>query len=197
MHTHDCPADMLSSAHDAAQPADDLLTPLLQGSAALSLTASAVVPHAPATPLAPGTGVVIGTLLALADGGVQPLVSWPGQSGSAAVRARTVVDLHGAHIGHEVVLMFEAGCGERPIVIGVLRGGAADAAWPLATQPGTVQVDVDGQRMVVSAQEQLVLRCGQASITLRHNGQVVIEGTDVLSRSTGVNRVKGGSVQLN
>ena len=55
----------------------------------------------------------------------------------------------------------------------------------------------DGQRLIVSAKEQLVLRCGKASITLTKAGKVLVEGTYLLSRSTGVNRVKGGSVQLN
>ena len=43
----------------------------------------------------------------------------------------------------------------------------------------------------------MVLRCGKASITLTKAGKVLIEGSYVLSRSTGVNRIKGGSVQLN
>jgi hypothetical protein len=60
-----------------------------------------------------------------------------------------------------------------------------------------VDVDADGQRLIVSAKEQLVLRCGKASITLTKAGKVLIEGSYVLSRSTGVNRLKGGSVQLN
>ena len=50
---------------------------------------------------------------------------FPGQSGSAAVRARTSVDLHGPHIGDSVVLMFEHGDADRPIVMGVLRGRRA------------------------------------------------------------------------
>jgi Phage tail baseplate hub (GPD) len=55
----------------------------------------------------------------------------------------------------------------------------------------------DGQRMIVSAREKLVLRCGKASITLTKAGKMLIEGSYLLSRSTGVNRIKGGSVQLN
>jgi hypothetical protein len=49
----------------------------------------------------------------------------------------------------------------------------------------------------VSAKERLVLRCGKASVTLTRAGKVIIEGSYVVSRSTGVNRIKGGSVQLN
>jgi hypothetical protein len=63
--------------------------------------------------------------------------------------------------------------------------------------PGQVEVDADGERMIVAAREQLVLRCGKASITLTKAGKVLIQGDYVLSRSSGVNRIKGGSVQLN
>jgi hypothetical protein len=51
--------------------------------------------------------------------------------------------------------------------------------------------------MIVSAKEQLVLRCGKASITLTKAGKVLIRGEYVQSRSSGVNRIRGGSVQIN
>ena len=76
----------------------------------------------------------------------------------------------------------------------MLRGATGLAA---RRSPAQVEVDADGERMIVSADEQLVLRCGKASITLTKAGKVLIEGAYVLSRSTGVNRIKGGSVQLN
>lgn len=138
--------------------------------------------------------VVIGELLALADDGMTPLVRYLGQPGSSAIAARSSVDLQGPHIGQSVLLVFERGDPLRPVVIGVLRGATG---WPDADKPAQVDVDVDGQRMIVSAKEQLVLRCGKASITLTKAGKVLIEGSYVLSRSTGVNRIKGGSVQLN
>ncbi len=165
------------------QTGADLLRPLMETQA----------PKA-ATPAAPA-GVVIGELIAIKDDGHTPLVRYPGQPGSAAVSARTVIDLHGSHIGKKVVLMFEGGDAARPIVMGVLREG--NEGWPLTEQPGQVEVDADGERMIVSAKEQVVLKCGKASITLTKAGKVLIQGTYVLSRSSGVNRVKGGSIQLN
>jgi hypothetical protein len=92
------------------------------------------------------------------------------------------------------VLVFEEADPQRPIVMGVLRG---TQAWPLPEAPAQVEVDADGERMLVSARSQLVLRCGKASITLTKAGKVLIQGSYVSSRSSGVNRVKGGSVQLN
>ncbi len=159
----------------------DLLRPLIEGTTNPTLAA-------------PIVGVVIGDLVAIADDGRAPLVVFPGQPGSAALRARSTVDLHGAHMGRQVVLMFEYGDPHRPLVMGVLREGSENALGP---HPGSVEIDVDGARMIVSAKDELVLRCGKASLTLTKAGKVLIDGTYVLSRSSGVNRVKGGSVQLN
>jgi hypothetical protein len=89
--------------------------------------------------------------------------------------------------------MFDGGEPMRPIVLGCIRGDGT----ALSEQPGQVEVDADGERLLVSAKQQLVLRCGKASITLTKTGKVLIQGAYVSSRSTGVNRIKGGSVQLN
>jgi hypothetical protein len=139
-------------------------------------------------------GVVIGELIGMTDQGRTPLVLYPGQPGSAALAAQATVDLHGAHIGRQVVLMFNNGDPQRPIIMGWLRQGDD---LPLAEQPGQAEVDADGERLIVSAKEQVVIRCGKASITLTNAGKVLIQGDYVLSRSSGVNRIKGGSVQLN
>ena len=140
------------------------------------------------------TGIIVAELIGITNEGCTPLVCYPNQPGSAALQARTTVDLHGKHIGQQVVLMFEANDLAKPIIMGVLQGAEG---WPLDQHPAQVEVDADGQRMMVSAKEQLVLRCGKASITLTRAGKILIEGTYVLSRSSGANRIKGGSVQIN
>ena len=188
MNAHDLPTEVKSQLAEASPgEAAGLLLPLLQ---APTHAARAVHEAQPALI----HGVVVGELLALTDNGQTPLVRFPGQPGTSAIAARSSVDLHGPHIGQPLVLMFELGDPAHPIVIGVLRGAAG---WPEPERPGQVDVDADGQRLIVSAKEQLVLRCGKASITLTKAGKVLIEGAYVLSRSTGVNRIKGGSVQLN
>jgi hypothetical protein len=173
---NDLPADVSGAAGVA-----DLLSPLLQG------TAGAAVRK-------PLDGVAVGELVALTAETKMPLVRFADAPGGAAVQAQSTVDLHGAHIGANVVLVFEHGDPARPIVLGVIRGCAG---WPMEDKPAQVDVDADGHRMIVSARQQLVLRCGKASITLTRAGKVLIEGSYLLSRSTGVNRIKGGSVQLN
>lgn len=164
------------------QTGADLLRPLVEAQ-----------PTKTPQPIAPA-GVVIGELVGIKDEGRTPLVIYAEQPGSAALSARSVVDLYGPHIGGKVVLMFESGDSRKPIVMGVLREGEC---WPLAEQPGQVEVDVDGQRLIVSAKEQLVFKCGKASITLTAAGKILIRGEYVSSQAAGTNRVKGGSVQLN
>lgn len=151
---------------------------------------------AAAPPSVPLPCVVLGELLAITDDGATPLVVVTGvEQDVRALRARTVVELHSAHIGHQLVLAFERGDPDRPIVMGVLAPSNISVEQQEASR--ALAVESDGQRMIVSAKEQLVLRCGKASITLTRAGKLLLEGSYVLSRSSGVNRVKGGSVQLN
>jgi len=171
-----------SFAEEESVNETDLLLPLIQR----ATTRGGALPSF--------AGVVIGQLIGIKDDGRTPLVLFPGQTGCAAVAARTVVDLHGSHIGKEVLLAFDGADPTRPIVTGLLRG---TESWPWEQVPGEVEVDTDGRRVVVTAKEQLVLRCGKASLTLTKDGKVLIQGTFVSTQSSGVNRIKGGSVQIN
>ena len=136
----------------------------------------------------------VGTLVRFSGQRDDTLVTYAGQHEATALSARATVDLHGAHIGRDVVLMFEHGDPARPIIVGCLRQ-SGEPGFP--GLPGRVEVDADGERLVVSANQGLVLRCGKASITLSRDGQIVVRGEHVVSHAVGVNRIKGGSVQLN
>lgn len=133
-------------------------------------------------------GVVIGTLLELDVIG-SPRVDYPGNSGGA-LPARALTALDSSKVGREVALMFEDGDPLRPLLLGVLTK-------PGRPEPRAVQVDMDGERIVFTGRKEIVLRCGKASITLTRAGKVLLRGAYVSSRSSGVNRVKGGSVQIN
>ncbi len=56
---------------------------------------------------------------------------------------------------------------------------------------------VDGKRVVIEGEDEVVLKCGAASISLNKSGKIAIRGKYLLSRSSGVNRILGGSVQVN
>jgi hypothetical protein len=174
------PVEELKDGAVADRETTDMLLPLL-------LRQSANV--APSPP-----SVVVGELIAMKDDGRTPLVLYPGQKGSAAVPARSIVDLQGSQIGRHVLLLFESNEQAAPIVIGVLRE-AHD--YPAAETPPQVEFQADGERLLVSAKKRLVLRCGRASITLTEEGKILIQGAYLSSHSSGVHRIKGGSVQIN
>ena len=101
---------------------------------------------------------------------------------------------------HQAVVLFEDGDRARPIVVGFIE--PVEPASHVALSEGretmpTVEADVDGRRLRVTALDEIVLQCGRASITLRRNGRVIVRGTYVETHSEGTNRIKGGQVQIN
>lgn len=92
-----------------------------------------------------------------------------------------------------VLLLVEERAPERPIIIGFVE----DRARPEANPPQVVEADVDGKRVRIVGKDEVVLECGNASITLRRNGRVVIKGDYVETHSEGTNRIKGGQVRIN
>jgi hypothetical protein len=126
----------------------------------------------------------------------EPLVTGlPGLHGEI-VPARAAIPLLCEQIGCDVVLLFEQGDVRRPIILGVMqdRGVAMEAAG--RSRPA-MDLQVDDQRIVISAEREIVLRCGEASITLTRAGKVLIKGTYVVSRSSGYNKIKGAAVDIN
>jgi Domain of unknown function (DUF6484) len=134
--------------------------------------------------------VVIGILDGF-DGEGRPLVDYPGNAAGAPLAALTTA-LYGADaIGRQVALLFAEGDGTRPVIVGLVRP-------PGEPVPGGARLaELDGERLVLKAKQEIVLDCGRASITLTRAGKVLIRGTYLSSRSSGVHRIKGASVDIN
>jgi hypothetical protein len=150
------------------------------------------------TPSPVVNGVAIGRLVGFADNGRTPLVTLPAPDDLVAHRARSAVDLHGAHMGREVVLACEGGDPTRPVVLSLLRDEVQQLS-RVAEAPAsdTWRLQVDGERCILSARHELVLECGSARLVLRADGRAELHGETVLTEATGANKVRGGSVQLN
>ena len=89
-------------------------------------------------------------------------------------------------MGGQIALMFENQDPALPIATGLVE--------PLPV-PG--EGAGEKQRVVVSSEDELVLRCGKASITLTKAGKILIRGAYVSSTASGTHRIRGGSVEIN
>jgi len=135
-------------------------------------------------------GVVIGLLLSITDNG-KPLVAFPGNPFETGIQARSTSLFKSEDIGCEVALLFEGGDPQSPLIIGKIQ----QADFKKISDPTIAELD--GESIVLSARQNITLKCGKASVTLTKSGKVILRGTYLLSRSSGVNRIKGGSIQLN
>jgi hypothetical protein len=161
------------------------------GEALIELLLAGQEAHAAETPAAEASaridGVVVGEVAAL-DAAGAPRVTFPGGP-EGGIAARAIAAIGPDDVGCEVALMFEGGDPARPLVMCRMHVPAAARPKP--------EAKADGDRLEFTAEKEIVLRCGNASITLTRAGKILIRGAYVLSRSSGVHRIQGGSVQIN
>ncbi|XXR94048.1 DUF6484 domain-containing protein [Sorangium sp. So ce426] len=143
----------------------------------------------------PIEGVVVGRIVGFAQSG-EPLVEAAvlGEGARGGIAARAMTALGPEDEGREVALLFEGGRRDRPVVMGRMHVAGESAS--AAVRDGATAT-ADGERLVFTAEKEIVLQCGKASITLTRAGKILIRGAYLLARSSGVNRIQGGSVQIN
>ncbi len=149
-------------------------------------------------------GVRVGKIVNVDESG-QAFVDFPGNTqGPVAARFTNSINLkmlrYAASANQNVLLVFENNDPRRPIIIdtlySVLDELTEHSTIALQTEKPE-DVTIDGERVTLDAKDEVVLRCGKASIILRSDGKVVIKGTNLLSRSQGTNKIKGGAVHIN
>ena len=132
-------------------------------------------------------GVVIGIFLGFGEDA--PLVVFPGNPQETAIPARSLTELTSAMIGAEVALLFQEGDPSRPLIVGRIVEPSRKSA--------AAQVIRDGERVTITGDERVELRCGKATIIMEKDGRITIRGTYVTSHASATNRIRGGSVNLN
>jgi hypothetical protein len=171
-----------------------------------ALDTSAEAP-APAAIIRPGE-VVIGTIVDF-DGQGRARVDYAGNPCRQPLAAVSTVGVHRGHLQREVALLFANGDPQSPVIIGLIHSPLQEMLETFTTvageeveaarvpAPKVDNVTIDGQRVVLEGKEEIVLKCGDASITLTKAGKILIRGKYLMSRSSGVHRILGGSVQVN
>lgn len=138
-------------------------------------------------------GIVLGQLVGLADDG-RFLVQFHGSPSEQPAKALAVMEISERRIGSPVAISFVGGMLHQPLILGFVQTYASE----MKDAPvRTFEVQQDGKRLVISAEEELVLKCGDSTITLTKAGKIIVRGKHLLSRAEAVNRIKGGAVQIN
>jgi Domain of unknown function (DUF6484) len=86
-----------------------------------------------------------------------------------------------------VLLFLEAGDALKPIIVGLVQEAL----------PSSRALVLDLDRIVLQGHTEVQLRCGSASVTMNADGKVVVKGTEVLSKASATNKIRGASVQIN
>lgn len=190
MHKHEVELTIESeSDDDAAATEDGAVGEADATEHLLSLVSSAEDPANPemkieeAAPKAVIPERIAGLVLGRVTSAQPLVVAWAGAPDGAPVRSLVPIDA--SAIGRQAALMFEELDPARPILTGLVE--------PLAIpdEPSAKH------RVVVSSEDELVLRCGKASITLTKAGKILIRGAYVSSTASGTHRIRGGSVEIN
>ncbi len=99
-------------------------------------------------------------------------------------------------LGRQVLVVFENGDPNLPIITGVMESVIDDIiTMEIADKPSEAMVD--NNKIVFEANEEIVLKCGKSSIKINKQGKIVIKGTELISRASGNNKIKGSNIQLN
>lgn len=163
-------------------------------------------------PALPQGELLVGTLVEFdPSGSPRVRVAWEGNWHTLA--ATPAVSVNAQHLGRQAVLMLAGGHIQAPVLLGFVYSPLDSALeQALGATPGNdeeseldakrpiqepVEAEVDGDRTVIDGNRQVVLRCGEASITLTRAGKIILRGKHLVSRSSGVNRIMGGSIQMN
>jgi hypothetical protein len=87
----------------------------------------------------------------------------------------------------------ETGRGARGVVLGRVGASSAVSRQPVDQRArGSVP-----ETLLLEAKNELTIRVGGGSITMRKDGKILIKGRDLVSHAQRVNRIKGGSVAIN
>lgn len=107
--------------------------------------------------------------------------------GLPATAARSIMEPGSLIVGDEVVVAFVRGDGAQPLIVGRIHNPGAPAR----------DVRINGRRIAIQADAELVLRCANATVRIERDGQVSVRGERIVSQARGSHRVRGGSVELN
>lgn len=137
-------------------------------------------------------GPCVGRIVGINSDG-QAVVEFDGNLNGPCI-ARTIVSIPIEDRGVDlpVLLSFEGNDLALPIIVGILQDSIQEAK-----KEPEKEVFVDGEKLVFEAKKEIQLKCGKSSITLKKDGKILIRGTNLVSRASEANKIRGASVAIN
>lgn len=123
------------------------------------------------------------------------------EGGTSCVPVAIGVDLpddtlvQAANLGRRALVIRTGETTPRPVLIGLVRERVSSAAMDREGTP--LQATVDGEKVRLTAETQIELKCGKSRITLHKDGRIEVSGTYLLNRSRGPLKLKGATVEIN
>jgi len=99
-----------------------------------------------------------------------------------------------AGYGQEVLVVFAHDNPDEPVIVGVMGNILEETVY---MEDGHSDALADRERVVIRAEKEVVLACGDSSITLTRDGRIVVRGREILSRASGSNKIKGSHIEFN
>ena len=143
-------------------------------------------------------GVRVGSLVSVEKNG-QIVVDYP-DNPVRPLRARSIINLTMADESKEILLTFENGNPQLPIIIGLIQKQPViteTSKEVLLNRENVKDLSIDGERIIFDAKEEIVLRCGEGSVKIRKDGKIIIKGINLVSRAKAINKIKGAAVNIN
>lgn len=141
-------------------------------------------------------GVHVGKITSVKETG-HILVDYP-HNPFGPLPARSTVDTTFEDQNRHVLLTFENNDPRLPIIIGLIQDQPVILTKEIALDKKQIgDIMVDGERVVFNAKKEIELRCGKSSLIMKKDGRVVIKGTQLVSRASGMNKIKGAAVKIN
>jgi hypothetical protein len=137
-------------------------------------------------------GVLIGALRRVNNQG-QPEVSFS-HLGNEAIVARSLIAITAPDAGRAVALGFEEGNPRQPIILGFMHPVQESAVRVSGTR---IHVETEDGSVLLEAEDELELRCGEAVILMQADGRITLRGQYITSHANAGQRIRGGSVQIN
>lgn len=146
-------------------------------------------------------GPIIGTVKKIDDDG-RVFVDFSGNSSdqltaALAISKSDMISLYNSDSNVRVLILFENNDIRRPVITGLIKEIIDSQIEKEVKLEPIEKLLIDGQKHVIKANEEIILCCGKSSITLKKNGKIILRGTDLVSRSSGSNKIRGASVKIN